>query len=295
MSYFNILPSPITRPSATVFMERTSLPTNLSEALLISKEHKRSKSQPSSLEALPGEIRNDIFELYIQGALKPTRGASWSTTRPAKGILLSILPQWHGPARMRIDGIGPLALLFVNKQIYNELASLVYCRVENLRIGGYIMQHPNDDPTLRFQPLYPLLLNPYICRFTRSIKLKLPSTRDDLHRRHCSLRGFSITGFKGQTNPPKLEAILSVVPGLVECLKSFDSLSNLEIVITTELTNPPDFEPLLPLYDLCGNRTNVVFDAPIEYFGINVYSTWLQWTERWDNAWKNCLARHRGA
>lgn len=278
-----------------MLIERRTLPVNMPKALNGTEPRSDLKVKPSLFEALPGEIRNQIFELCIHNALKPIKVARWSTTQPpAKGMEISILPQWHGPVRMRMSGIGPLSLLFVNKRINHDIGSLIYSKVDNLRLGGYILQHPNEDPNLKWQLLHPLLMNPHISRFTKNIKLKLPSTRDDLHRRNCSLRGFSITGFKNQIPERTLKpaAIMSVIPGLVECLGKFESLATLEITITAEMTSPPDFEPLLPLYDICGKCTNVVFIDPIEYFGINFYSTWWQWTERWDLAWKDCLIRN---
>ena len=278
--------------------ERLSPPVNVLEVQNNTAEpRKELDSNISLFEALPGEIRNQIFEYYIKNALKPTKIASWSTARAAKCLELSILPQWHGPARMRISGIGPLGLLFVNKHVLAELGSLIYSKIDDVRIGGYILQYRDDDPRIPFGRLYPLLLNRQICQFTRCVSLKLPSTREDLHRRNDSLRGFSVTGFQSRLrlqDSPNLGSIMAVIPGLVECLKTFELLESLEITITVEMTSPPDFEPLFPLYDLCGNRTTVVFIDPTQCFGIDFRTTWWQWTERWDKSWRDCLVRHRG-
>lgn len=204
---------------------------------------------------------------------------------------LSILPRWHGSVRIRMAGIGPVGLLFVNKRIHDELLSIIYSQVGTLRIGGYILQHP-DDPLLRWELIHPFLTNPYMLQYMTNIKLKLPSTRDDVQRRNCSLRGFSVTGFKENKRAPRCAAILSVVPSLIRSLRRFEALVDLEITVTAEMTSPPDFEPLLPLYDLCGKRTTVVFVDPTEHFGVNFLSSWWQWTERWDVAWKDCLIRN---
>lgn len=104
------------------------------------------------------------------------------------------------------------------------------------------------------------------------------------------MRGFNVTGFKENKTPPRCEAIMSVVPGLVRSFQKFEALVDLEITITVEMTSPPNFDPLLPLYDLCGKRTTVVFVDPT--IGINFQHSWRQWTERWDIAWKDCLIQN---
>ena len=259
-------------------------------------------SRPISLfEALPGEVRNQIFMCYIHDALRSTE-ISWSTTKSAKEIELSVVPQWYGPPRMRMSGIGTLPLLFVSKGINTELASLVYSQVDKLRIGGYILERPNENPASprsSWNQIYPLLLNQHIRQFTKSIKLKLPSTRDDLHRRYDILRGFSFTGFPAQhwqRRSANLGSIMSVIPRLIECLKTFGHLEELEITVTVEMTSPPDFKPLLPLYDLCGDRTVVLFvGSTREVTGYGFSISWWQWAERWDRSWKHCLAQHQRA
>jgi hypothetical protein len=245
--------------------------------------HRKFSYEPSSIERLPGEIRNQIFELCLQSVLR--------LSSKLRATELSILPRWHGPVRARMTGIGPMGLLFVNKCIYEELSSIIYSQIDTLRIGGYILQHP-EDQLLQWELLYPALMSPYTVRYMKNVKVKLPSTRDDIQSRNDSLRGFSITGFNGARSPPRCEATLSVVPGLVKCLEKFESLVDLEITITVEMLSPPNFDPLLPLYDLCGKYTTVVFLDPAENNQGNFISPWWQWTEGWDIAWKDCLIRN---
>ncbi|KAG0652517.1 hypothetical protein D0Z07_0633 [Hyphodiscus hymeniophilus] len=144
----------------------------------------------------------------------------------------------------------------------------------------------------RWELLYPLLMDPYLFRYIKNIKLKLPSSRDDIQRRYDSMRGFSMTGFIGNRKPPRCDVIMSVVPGLVHCLQKFGSLVEHEVTITVEVTKPPDFEPLLPLYDICGKRTTVLFVDPTGHFGLNFRNSWWQWVESWDIAWKDGLIRN---
>jgi hypothetical protein len=286
----------MTIPTRVLPLEGCSHKADLSMRLDDVEPQKDQKSQFSLFDQLPGEIRNQIFEYCVQNASKPIKGARWLTNQTqTKDRELSIQPRWNGPVRIRMSGIGSLPLIWVNKRTNYELASLVYSKVESVRIGGYILRHPNENPTLIFNQINATLMNPHIRQFAQNIKLKLPSTREDLHRMSDSLRGFSITGFLDRDRLPNFEAVFSVIPTLVETLKLFESLETLEIVITVEMTSPPDFEPLLPLYDLCGNRSGTVFVSPYDGNARYFRTPWWQWTERWDMAWKDCLVRNRRA
>jgi hypothetical protein len=75
----------------------------------------------------------------------------------------------------------------------------------------------------------------------------------------------------------------AVVPGLEIFLRKFGQLSALEVVVSIEDRDPPDFEGLLPIYDLCGKKTNVEFISP------NAYGTWDARVSFWSFAWEQCL------
>lgn len=281
-----------------MLVECSTLTKDKSEADYDRKDRKASNtdSHISRLECLPGEIRNQIFELCIQDTLKPPK-ASWSTMQPllpsSNASELSILPQWHGPVRVRMGGIGPIPLLFVSKRLSAEVASLVYSRVGSVSVGGYILQYPDGNYDLRrWNLIYPQLLNCHLRQFARSIKLKLPSTRQDLHRRNDSLRGFSITGFQTQQRPPNFESVMSVIPSLVNSLKAFERLESLEVTVTVEMTSPPDFTPLLSLYNLCDYRTIVAFVDPTSFFERRP-TTWHLFVASWRKSWEDCLSLHR--
>jgi len=71
----------------------------------------------------------------------------------------------------------------------------------------------------------------------------------------------------------------AIVPGLESFLRSFENLSTLEITLTTENDNPPDFEGLLPLYDLCGKQTNISF---CELSGRGAWVGISAWSYGWE-------------
>jgi hypothetical protein len=77
---------------------------------------------------------------------------------------------------MRTDGIGPLPLLFVNKQIYKEVSSLVYSMLESVSIGGYLIQRPDEDPNVRWSVAYTLLRNqPSLLKYTKKVNIFMPT------------------------------------------------------------------------------------------------------------------------
>ena len=216
-----------------------------------------------------------------------------AVTEKEKKMDLSILPRWQGPVRVRVNGIGPLGLLFVNKRIHGELLSTIYSQSGTIQLGGYILQHP-DDSLSRWKLIYPLLTHPYMLRYMTTVKIKLPTIRADLQRLHDSMRGFSVSGFRSaKISPqPKFETIMSVVPELIGCLEKFERLVNLQITIVAEKGDPPNFEPLLPLYDICGTKTTVVFVDITGSSGGNLSIFLPRPTDNWDIAWKDCLIQN---
>jgi hypothetical protein len=134
------------------------------------------------LKRLPGEIRNQIFEICIQEAMRSRKARISQRLQqilsPSKTTYLNVAvsPRWHGPGVMRVNGIGPLPLLFVNKQIYQEISSLVFSKLETVSIGGYLIQRPHEDPNIRWAVAYSLLnRQPSLLKFTRKIEIHLPT------------------------------------------------------------------------------------------------------------------------
>jgi hypothetical protein len=245
----------------------------------------RQSPKATFLQILPGEIRNEIFELCIGNALNNAKTPRFQTEAGKKGFTITALPQWNGPGCMRTEGIGPLPLLFVNRQIHKELSSLVYSKVEEISIGGYFLQFRNEDPSPRWDVAYSLLKqHPDLQKFTKNVKIILPHTRDDLLRYH-----WESLGYKYQRNSGRCQD-WTILPGLEEFLCTFESLSTLKLVITSELREPPQFEQLLSLYDLCGDGTTVEILDPRFGDGRAIFGS--PWAGRWTHSWNECLSKH---
>lgn len=152
--------------------------------------------KPFPFEKLPGEIRNQIFELCIADAMSKSRRPNEQNTqsgirilppqrfnfisshaipRVLSGLQVSVLPGWTGPGRIKTLGIGPLPLLFVNKQIHDEVSSLVDSKVEEVIIGPYGLQYADEDPNVRWELAYAYLKNrPHLRKHAKNIKVFLP-------------------------------------------------------------------------------------------------------------------------
>jgi hypothetical protein len=130
------------------------------------------------LETLPAEIRNQIFKICIYNAMNTRKQIPGLPPRPSKpsSFGVSVFPRWSGPGLMRTDGIGPLPLLFVNKQIYTEVSSLVYSMLDSVSIGGYLIQRPDEDPNIRWEVAYSLLRKqPSLLKYTKKVKIFMPT------------------------------------------------------------------------------------------------------------------------
>ncbi|KUJ07061.1 uncharacterized protein LY89DRAFT_743386 [Mollisia scopiformis] len=234
------------------------------------------------IDILPGEIRNQIIELCILGTLKSPRSPTSQSKK--SGITVSILPRWNGPGNLRMSGIGTLPLLFVNKQLHDEVLSFVDSLVEELSIGGYILQYPNEDPRLRWNLVYSLLANrPTLQRFAPSIKVSLPRGDDELSRRHWACLGLPAPK---ETGPQKS---LLVLQDLEQCLRKFTGCERLVVVVTVEESEPPDFRKLLPLYAYFQNRITVDITEP-GFFSPNHRTRMLPWVDKWRLAWAVCIS-----
>jgi hypothetical protein len=244
-----------------------------------------SKTSCTFLERLPGEIRNLIFELCILRALVSPKTPASQPKPGENGFSMTVCPRWHGPVSIRMKGIGSIPLLFVCKQIYEELSGLIYSAVDKICIGGYILQHRAEDPSLRWKYAYSLLKKlPNLQNFTRDVKVRLPCMRDDLLRGHWTALGLKYPE-TSRIHSGKYDPWV-VLPDLEAFLSTFTSLSILEIVVTVDKGEPPDFQRLLPLYDLCGKGTSIEFSEPQMPSRFVDRSTW---TSCWTIAWNECL------
>lgn len=126
--------------------------------------YKRKRAESSNaklLEKLPGELRNYIFEFCIRDAFTSAQSKKGITqSQPSlerSPLSISVLPRWSGSGQLRVTGVGPLPILFLNKKLHGEVSSLVYSTVNEVSIGGYILQYPQEDPTTRWRIAYDLL------------------------------------------------------------------------------------------------------------------------------------------
>lgn len=236
------------------------------------------------INVLPGEVRNQIIELCILGALKS--GNSPSSPSRSSGITVSVLPQWKGPGCLKMNGIGALPLLFVNKQLHEEVQTLVDAMVDEVSIGGYILQYPNEDPNLRWKLAYPILnKRSTILAFAKNVRINLPRGIDN---KRCQYDWASLGLSPSGEWKPSL-----VLPELEQYLQKFSASAKLTIVIAVEERDPPDFDKLLSLYITHKGRPTIEFAtsrSPAEASVRNKLRT-LPWYFKWEVAWVECLSR----
>ncbi|CZR63326.1 uncharacterized protein PAC_13223 [Phialocephala subalpina] len=244
-------------------------------------------TMPSPLiDVLPGEIRNQIIELCIKGALSNRTLPSLSSG--SSGITISVLPKWSGPCCLKMNGIGALPLLFVNKQLYKEVQSFVDSMVDEVSIGGYILQYPNEDPNLRWALAYSLLdKRPNILSFVKNIKINLPRGIDERCQHNWALMGLSTRKNSGECKS------WLVLPDLERYLQKFSACEKPVIVVAVEEKAPPDFNKLLSLYIARQGRLTIEFVTPRSPNTAWVRNTprGLPWYFKWEVAWIECLSR----
>jgi hypothetical protein len=206
---------------------------------------------------LPGEIRNQIYRQCILEALKKPK-SSRSASSPGSPITeptlkVSVLPRWTGPGHFRLEGIGKLPILFVNKQMHKEIHSLVYSMIGSLSIGGYILQFPSEDPSGRWERAYTLIRQrPDLQAFVKQVTVTLPTVRDDLFRFQWEQElGHKYPGNTVTSTP------WSIIPGVIKFLRTFKSLSHLKVIATVDGPEVQYIEALEPFYDVCPLGTSI--------------------------------------
>jgi hypothetical protein len=237
------------------------------------------------LDILPGEIRNQIIELCIfeartWPALMKSKPANSKSKSKSSGLTVSVLPKWNGPGCLRVEGFCCLPLLFVNKQLHQEVLSYVDSMVDEVSIGGYILQFPNEDPRTRWRLVYAMLeKRPGLRQFAQNVKVFLPREGNDLCKRHWALMGLA-PKMTGKRN------CWMVLPELEESLARFSAIEKLVVVITVEKSEPPNFGELLSLYALFQDR--ITFEIVAPAFSGDRPVSMIPWVEKWRNAWEVC-------
>jgi len=175
------------------YSHQTQFPKISVYSLYTFTEHNMSSS---TLLTLPGEIRNHILQYCIElarytpvskivssgdGMFHGSHRLHHVVKRRMHDFEVDVLPRWTGNAYIKTVGIKRLPLLFTNKQIYQELSSLVDSMVSTLTIGPYGVQFANEDPNVRWDMAYQLLeRRPYLRQNVKKIKVFLPWLRHDM-------------------------------------------------------------------------------------------------------------------
>jgi len=82
-----------------------------------------------------------------------------------------------------------------------------------------------------------------------------------------------------------------MIPGLVKFLKRFEVFTCLEIVIVVDASQVPNFEPILPLWNIYGKQMSVTFVRPEPSSARQGWDD--SWLGRWDTTWNQCLLKKR--
>jgi hypothetical protein len=251
-------------------------------------KHPLSIQAPTFFDIIPGEIRNQIFSLCISHALDHQKPPPlWQPLPAAKanGLMVAVHSSRSGRGYLKLQGIRPLPLLVVNKQIYNEVSSLVYALVDSVSIGSNISQYLDEDPNERWKFAYSLVeKRSDIQKLARSVNIVLPRTPDAVLRTiYDSLRKIPL---KQQT--PRNSNAMAIIPGLQNFLGKFESLTSLTIVFIADKIEIPNFEYLIPLYKAYGERMTVQFEGRSGEYDFRR----LMFIDIWKAAWDKCLREH---
>jgi len=252
----------------------------------------------SPLIRLPGELRNRILEFCVYDATFCPHCIEHHD------IVADI------SRNMQIGGIGPLPLLFTNKKIHDEVVSLVYSGLKTIAINGYFLKF-HQSSTSFLPSSYPAIWphHPHVQNFARSVSITMSYWKmwgeglgawcEFTSDRQASLDG----PYSAINADTPFETNRAVIRKLVKYLRTFKSLSELEIII--ELRRDPEgkkkihgLQQLLLLYDLCVPRTSVKFEMQVDLVRDRLRgsgpSKELQEQSKklvleWAQGWKDCL------
>jgi hypothetical protein len=235
--------------------------------------------------ALPGEIRNQIYNLLIFSSLntpKSTLKKARPSDLPASTkFSITALPRWNGSPQIRLEGVGCLQILFISKQIHREVSSLLYSRADNLTLGGYMLQYRDEDPSRRWKATYDMLERRLgLLSTVRNVTIRMPSASEELLKGYWRSLGI-LTAPREKAIPINLGA---GIPGMIVFLRKFESLLKIRLVVTVEDREPPDFESMLEFWGIYGRRLGVEFVVP----DWGRRTDWHR-LQTWNDAWQVCL------
>lgn len=185
---------------------------------------------------------------------------------------------------MQFNGIGYLPVLFVNKQIYNEVSTLLYWQAESLTLGGYTLQYRDENPGGRWRAMFSALeRRPGLLTSVREVTIKLPSTREDQLSGHLQSLGLS-------TSSTKFSRTMSAnvwagVPDMLEFISKCQPLPQVRLLITIEDREQLDFTMFRGFCEVLSHRLTVNFTLE----GSSRWTCALL-AGKWNMAWNDFVA-----
>lgn len=252
-----------------------------------------SLSQPPSLTTLPGELRNQIFNLCIDDALTPPLAS------PLTATIFS--PSQESGHLILSNNRGPLPLLFTSKSIFSEVLSLTYARVHTLEIGRDIKVWLDEDAISRWDHGFKIAAaRPEIFKSVRNIEVTMPRTPPfKLASTYAGLRQLP----KGSCGK---NAAVAVLPSLEEFLKKFEKVEKVKVVFVAQLGErhlvfgkikgflgkieggkPPEYESLGGLWRVLGERLSLGYSVrwfsgfQFDRGAMATQREWLDWQQGW--------------
>jgi hypothetical protein len=241
----------------------------------MSSQIKSSLSPPTTLTTLPGELRNAIFTLCIEHALSYPKSLA---PLPLTATIYSPSPD---TGHIKLSNIGPLPLLFLNKQTFTEISFLLYAQVEHISLGPGISQYLDDDPEERWKCAYSLVeRQPYLQRMAKTIEITLPRTPN-----FSCLKTYASLIKQPSPQPVKNNA-LAALPGLQNFLGKFNALECVTIAMIAELKDqPPNYREFEGLWGLFGEKLKLEYKIrqmeKQPYVRIALNRDWMPWKVGW--------------
>jgi len=232
---------------------------------------------------LPGEVRNHIYEYVVIDATTSAGRDQSSHYKPGD----EFKPIAHRfrvlvrPGYMYYRGIGPVSLLFVNKQIYEELASVIYSNMGTIWLRVTRFEHRKNHLTYRctFESLNRW---PNIQRYARKFKVTI-NAQENMWR---DQRGWRIVDYKNQSDYVRWEwgkpfESKTLIKDLADYMQKFSSLATLKVIMRTN-DKPSALTDLVPLYDLLDGKTMFQFKTLRAGGSDNVAwkEAWMAWLKQ---------------
>ncbi|PMD29979.1 hypothetical protein L207DRAFT_520610 [Hyaloscypha variabilis F] len=237
---------------------------------------------PTTLTTLPGELRNEIFNLCITQALTHPQ---YRSTSPFTGTVFSRHPNTGYLKLSHV--VNPLPLVLVNRQTCIEVFSLLYARVERIELGDGVSVWLDDDAVERFNFAYQILERAgCVMKMVKSIEIVLPRTPCFQHvKTYAALMKMELK--KGE----RKSSAVGILRGLDVFLRRFGRLESVKIVLTAELKDwPPAYEEFLGVWGVVGGNLTVDYKTRMNQWGTGgrasavdmMHRDWRAWKDRWE-------------